>query len=1438
MKDRIQNEKAFLSKNSCQFYDKGIYLLNQKKHEEALNYFDLSLKNNPDNEFAARGKLRALIFISNRHAELVETATLVINLSPFDLTAWAYKAESLSELNQCENALKAVDFALKLCTTGKANLYGVKGKILLQFAYQIKDKEKITASVEYLKKANQDNRHIQRLLADGLFGTADFKSANKLFEKLIDEKPSDRLLVVNAYTLFRLQRYSESLKEFDKVQDHKTFSYHILRGKWHNLHRLGKHEEALKHYNSSLEHKPVEDPRRHPWAYLGTDEGIYKEALQSVEESLKLNSTHQHLHFEKGCTLIKLKQYMEALSELKQALALPSSPAFEEMKEYCESQVNELKEIISPVFPEIKHRDLSKDEKIIHPEVTHILSKFPELTEIHKRIEKYSDSPIADWLKHFCIPLSMENKPELIKPLIEQMDKFISLCENNNYIHKMAKPSIQAITDLPTYISVLEKSAEINKQYPVHDLSPYLLDQLPNSVSAVKQGLDQKLFFVCKQQFYNNHLVVPSYSTLKKNKHIQSFSAQALAYLARKLTELNPIFIPFRLVPSSLEFFEIVNKVPITQLNNQEKILLANLFLECALQVRLISNVRDFIESAIRVKKVLGIDVYCKLLECSPSDTDYNLYLYHKIFNLLLILNNSTLALEILNEHLPNISELLESLEARFNSAINEIKAVDIVETFGKESELARQPIDEKELNLLRKEYFTVIEESKNLKNLPPVQLAKLAHEFGQQAENSIYSLKLVAAIRELVFHAFHVYPYHTQLLSFLSIIRPQENNKGRVAQIRTGEGKSLIVAMLAAYLCYQNRFVDIISSANYLAKRDQQKSADFFKLLNVTSAHICYENPERKHFDAQVLYGTSHDFQFSILRDQLFDYNHRQTTLNGVLIKRICDAVIVDELDSLFLDSASNAAILSLPTLHNFTWVYEPIYQYVQHNFYHHLNRKISDVKQILAALVNHDYKHEFKHITEQQITKWITSAESALIYQKDENYVIKEIESITTYQSQKQDQIVIVDNKNTGRLSGENCRWKNGLHQFIEAKHKLSISPENSTGAALCQPAFFAKYRNIYGLTGTIGEKQERKELTDIYSIGSFDVPPHFPSQRRKLPAQYSFTLEQYKANILYDIDCMILAKRPVLVLFNTIKETNEFSKYLTRYKVNHQILNDVQEQQEELIVNRAGRSCAVTIATNTAGRGTDIILTQESKSNGGLHVILTFFPPNLRVEEQGVGRAGRQGQPGSSRMILHKDDEYINFLVPSNLGKYLLSLDAQFVDLLNQLRSAHIQIVSQERLQHSRTFTIQYKIFSEFSRVLAYFRTEIKNMNTDLIVKMCSEIKTIPVNTASNHLSLFKNANQQGRILLSQQLKGQNVEWHSFIESIKKLSIELLLYAWGNFYTELCEMKVEQCKKSELDNNANQRYSHFFSSELKQYVDQPEKVVLQNVKEILQI
>jgi preprotein translocase subunit SecA len=502
---------------------------------------------------------------------------------------------------------------------------------------------------------------------------------------------------------------------------------------------------------------------------------------------------------------------------------------------------------------------------------------------------------------------------------------------------------------------------------------------------------------------------------------------------------------------------------------------------------------------------------------------------------------------------------------------------------------------------------------------------------------------------------------------------------------------------MLAVLQALRGQNVDVITSTQALARRDAEEFEHLFKYFNLTVSTISVRQPTRHDFNAQVIYGTNTDFEFALLREGISSEGDSGKIRmidrrgNNCWSRRVAQTAIVDESDSLFLDAARNSARIAHSTGVSWTWIYSPIYQLVRSRMSHLLaNTQLAGVMQQLVAMftpsaasirqaLDTSYQdllrsvlsnpqstssmedqitkriQQVAQLSDVQITRWIEAVVVALFFRvRDIHYVVD------------RRKVIIVD-LDTGRLQPDS-RWSNGIHEMCEVKEGIPVSPESGTIASISHPSFFEEYDCVFGITGTAGEPEERAEVTSVYGIDTFDVPPHRPCLRvrrstrvfRTEATKYAAMVEATKVmidNSQSSEDGMYRGARAVLILLPTIGASIKFSRLLRNAGVRHMLFNEQQQESEEMVIYRAGQVFSVTVATNTAGRGTDFKLSPALLAAGGLHVIFGCFPANLRVECQGLGRSGRQGQPGSSQIFISIDEDYIEKLMQRNHGLGLL-------------------------------------------------------------------------------------------------------------------------------------------------------------------------------------
>ncbi|MDA0365879.1 MAG: preprotein translocase subunit SecA, partial [Chloroflexi bacterium] len=498
---------------------------------------------------------------------------------------------------------------------------------------------------------------------------------------------------------------------------------------------------------------------------------------------------------------------------------------------------------------------------------------------------------------------------------------------------------------------------------------------------------------------------------------------------------------------------------------------------------------------------------------------------------------------------------------------------------------------------------------------------------------------------------------YDVQLLGAITL------NRGAIAEMRTGEGKTLVAAIALYLNALEGEGAHLITVNDYLARRDAQWYGLALSKLGVTvgvlqhdTAYLVTEETlndrptyehlvevqRREAYQADITYGTNNEYGFDYLRDNM-------ATSEENRVQRGRHFAIVDEADSVLIDEARTPLIISGPAPDDVS-IYPRFARLVpslnpgQHYTVDLKTRTVSLTEDGVEALerglgVQNIYSPE-----NFRLTRYMESALRAnIVYQRDRDYVVKD------------GKVVIVDDF-TGRLM-EGRRWSDGLHQAVEAKEGVRVEQESVTYATITLQNFFRLYETLSGMTGTA--VTEAEELSEIYKLEVVVIPTHRPMVREDT-SDLVFQNERSKwVAVADDIAAKNAAGRPVLVGTVAIETSERLSDTLTRRGIVHEVLNAKQHQREAQIIARAGERGAVTIATNMAGRGTDIKLAAGVADLGGLHVIGTERHESRRIDNQLRGRSGRQGDPGSTRFFVSFEDDIMKRFAPEWLGGMLSKL-----------------------------------------------------------------------------------------------------------------------------------------------------------------------------------
>ena len=551
------------------------------------------------------------------------------------------------------------------------------------------------------------------------------------------------------------------------------------------------------------------------------------------------------------------------------------------------------------------------------------------------------------------------------------------------------------------------------------------------------------------------------------------------------------------------------------------------------------------------------------------------------------------------------------------------------------------------------------------------------------------------------VFYQQKITPREVQILSVLLLLNSKEGH-GRLAQINTGEGKTMIIAMLAVIKALEGvvdngkriHQVDIITSSSELAKPHAEECKGFFELFGLSVDHNNHTNEDIKKeaYKANIVYGAASDFQGDILRDEY----HGLGTRSG----RECRIAIVDEVDSMLIDGKNHLVMLSSPMpgmdylepLLVCIWTQlslaaQHIVEDEEGNIVYRTEQEQIDVdgeertvnideevspgkskadilKEVTEAHLRkilrdetsgHLSADEINALRKQdgtypkieipahlrdfvlniQLSKWIDSAIAAMFrYDIHKQYILLDGQYIAP-----------VDASNTGIVQ-ENMIWTDGLHQFLQLKHGCKLTPESLTSNLLSNVSFFKRYKDkIYGLTGTLGVEESRKLLHKHYKVDSVIIPPFKTKRYKELNSIITDVEGRWYHTIVQSCLNKLEQGRGVLVITNYISEIEALVELLMEiYHYPKEKIKVYETEKNAAVAKQQLQAGEIILATNIAGRGTDIRPSAEVEGNGGLHVCITFLPLNKRVEDQNIGRTSRTGNQGTAQFILLDQKNYI--------------------------------------------------------------------------------------------------------------------------------------------------------------------------------------------------
>lgn len=516
-------------------------------------------------------------------------------------------------------------------------------------------------------------------------------------------------------------------------------------------------------------------------------------------------------------------------------------------------------------------------------------------------------------------------------------------------------------------------------------------------------------------------------------------------------------------------------------------------------------------------------------------------------------------------------------------------------------------------------------------------QLRAKTGEFRQRLENGEPLDDLLpeafAVAREASIRALGMRPFDVQVIGGIVL------HQGRIAEMKTGEGKTLVATMPIYLNALTGRGVHLVTVNDYLARRDSEWMGQVYRFLGLTVDCIVHgldDLQRKKAYLADVTYGTNNEFGFDYLRDNM------KFRIDD-MVQRDLHFAIVDEVDSILIDEARTPLIISGPAEKS-TELYFRINRIIpqlrpeSHYTKEEKSRTVALTEEGVARAENLLGVENLYDPRNIDILHHVQQALRAhALFKRDVDYIVKN------------GQVIIVD-EFTGRIM-PGRRYSEGLHQALEAKESVKIENENQTLASITFQNYFRMYDKLAGMTGTADT--EAAEFAKIYKLDVVVIPTHREMIRTDYPdCIYRTEKEKFRA-VVKEIKELNELGRPVLVGTVSIENSERLSEALKREGVRHQVLNAKHHEQEAEIVAMAGQPGTVTISTNMAGRGTDIVLGLGVAGKGGLHILGTERHEARRIDNQLRGRSGRQGDPGSSRFYLSLEDDLMRIFAAERLS-----------------------------------------------------------------------------------------------------------------------------------------------------------------------------------------
>ena len=556
---------------------------------------------------------------------------------------------------------------------------------------------------------------------------------------------------------------------------------------------------------------------------------------------------------------------------------------------------------------------------------------------------------------------------------------------------------------------------------------------------------------------------------------------------------------------------------------------------------------------------------------------------------------------------------------------------------------------------------------------------------------------EVFALVREASRRVLGMRHYDVQLIGGMVL------HKGKIAEMKTGEGKTLVATLAVVLNALSGKGVHVVTVNDYLASRDAAWMGKLYSFLGLSTGVIVHglDDAERKAaYNADITYGTNNEFGFDYLRDNMKFYAEQ-------LVQRGHNFAIVDEVDSILIDEARTPLIISGASEES-VGMYRTVDDIVRQLTPEHytIDEKartamLTDAGVLRCEeLLKLDNLFDPANITAQHHV--LQSLKAHQVFKRDVDYIVQD------------DQVVIVD-EFTGRLMAGR-RYSDGLHQALEAKEHVTVAAENQTLASITFQNYFRLYDKLSGMTGTADT--EAVEFQQIYNLEVISIPPNRPMIRKDYPDLIFRSRKEKFDAIAAAIAELHQKEQPVLVGTISIETSEMLSQRLTKLGIPHNVLNAKQHEKEAEIVAQAGQKGKVTIATNMAGRGTDIVLGEGVVELGGLHILGTERHESRRIDNQLRGRSGRQGDPGSSRFYLSLEDDLMRLFGSDRIKGLMEKLGLRDGEAIENAMVTRAVEGAQKRVE-AHHFEIR-KTLLDYDNVMNQQREVIYTLRRELMVE----------------------------------------------------------------------------------------------------------------------